>query len=896
MATLQNIGALKYRGTDGQWHPLPVVVQDASGGGGVSTISGKGAPTSTTVGAVNQLYRDENTDKLYVCTSTENGYTWAEVTADVDGVVKYTEQSLTNEQKAQARTNIGAGTSNFSGAYNDLSGKPTIPSVPSWAMAATKPTYTAAEVGALPSTTVIPDVSGKVDKQQGVDNAGKILGIGDDGAVVPTDKPTFTDTQINTAVSSWLTEHPEATTTVADGSVTPKKTSFFEQETESIYDAFSRKADNKYAIKNDGTYYLHYWNKNTNMVADASDYDKIIVSAVASYINYLWFAEEPTNANGQTVLGYGGTYNGYTNLNGTDANEPVEHIVTISRPEGAVYLIIDFGYTLPVDLQIAIPIEKYRFTDVVDKTVTTAELSDGAVTGDKIADGSVTDDKIVNASIRADKLNGYDVWNREAKWEIFLDNYNTTTNSVYADENSAIYSIKLEAGKSYLICNVPYPSNTNQFMGNPTYTDNNYYGYYLFYTELPDVVQLTLAGKSVLTGHYSASIINGGISTSINNGYMTTSSTYSPGAQGVQKYITMTRDIYILRASLKPTDSKMINNYRFYEVPGDVVCNAGDANSANKMASVYYKDLGNGFAATNYYVDSLLAAPLATPKNEREYFAMSRDVPRDRSLYIQFIGDSITYAASNAGLQNAFRKYVPMDLCAPTKCLCQSGISVTTNGGSFDWKGKLSTADDYDATMTGYSGLATVLAKSDDNPNATEYEFLPYIWRQNVDIVVVALGTNDHWNSSPLGSVSTLDDDTTFYGAVEKTLTLLENTYPNAHILWLLPFKNSKWNVNNDAGCTMLDYLIALKILCQTHERVWTLDLFDKWYLDYDNEALRSKFFIDGVHITGNAHKCVAEAMVDKIRQIISIKGLRRTQTVNITDNSDKIYGAATTT
>ncbi len=216
MATLQNIGALKYRGKDGQWHPLPVVVQGASGGGGVSTISGKGAPTSTTVGAVNQLYRDENTDKLYVCTSTENGYTWAEVTADVDGVVKYTSQSLTNAQKAQARTNIGAGTSNFSGSYNDLTNKPNIPeaaqidttltksgqaadakvvgdtlmsntssllteinkkankseipSVPSWAMADTKPTYTAAEVGA-------------VDKQQGTANAGKFLVVGTDGNV-----------------------------------------------------------------------------------------------------------------------------------------------------------------------------------------------------------------------------------------------------------------------------------------------------------------------------------------------------------------------------------------------------------------------------------------------------------------------------------------------------------------------------------------------------------------------------------------------------------------------------------------------------------------------------------------------------------------------------------------
>lgn len=88
MATLQNIGKLKYRGKDGQWHPLPVVVQDA--GGGVSTISGKGAPTSATQGKVNQLYRDEDTQKLYICTAADGGYTWAEVSGgsvDVDATL-----------------------------------------------------------------------------------------------------------------------------------------------------------------------------------------------------------------------------------------------------------------------------------------------------------------------------------------------------------------------------------------------------------------------------------------------------------------------------------------------------------------------------------------------------------------------------------------------------------------------------------------------------------------------------------------------------------------------------------------------------------------------------------------------------------------------------------------
>lgn len=40
----------------------------------------------------------------------------------------------------------------------------TDPTVPAWAKAATKPSYTAQEVGAMPANTPIPDISGKADK------------------------------------------------------------------------------------------------------------------------------------------------------------------------------------------------------------------------------------------------------------------------------------------------------------------------------------------------------------------------------------------------------------------------------------------------------------------------------------------------------------------------------------------------------------------------------------------------------------------------------------------------------------------------------------------------------------------------------------------------------------
>lgn len=54
-------------------------------------------------------------------------------TGDAANAVMYVPQSLTEAEKKQARLNIGAGTSSFSGSYNDLKDKPTIPSLTGYA-------------------------------------------------------------------------------------------------------------------------------------------------------------------------------------------------------------------------------------------------------------------------------------------------------------------------------------------------------------------------------------------------------------------------------------------------------------------------------------------------------------------------------------------------------------------------------------------------------------------------------------------------------------------------------------------------------------------------------------------------------------------------------------------
>lgn len=84
------------------------------------TVNGKALSSNITLSASDVSALPSST--TYV--STVDGSSGAVTT----NAVKYTSQSLTDAQKTQARTNIGAGTSSFSGSYNDLTDKPTIPS------------------------------------------------------------------------------------------------------------------------------------------------------------------------------------------------------------------------------------------------------------------------------------------------------------------------------------------------------------------------------------------------------------------------------------------------------------------------------------------------------------------------------------------------------------------------------------------------------------------------------------------------------------------------------------------------------------------------------------------------------------------------------------------------
>lgn len=245
---------LKVKGSDGQWHYIPAV-----GGGDTPTWEMVQNKPFSTLGS--GLEVDENG-----VLSAEGGG------GGSANAVQYVAQSLTDEQKKQARTNIGASpiptvrywlnlkADNIINLYNMGVGygiispvdyDQTVPTgmsspmlvifgrmnygrvditvydgagaVWSGSLNLSSQTTDVTKTGDYVTNTALTDIlhnyvpaenyegslqeiaqaiGTKLDKNQGAGNAGKILGIGEDGIVVPQDKPAGSSVTVDDALSA----------------------------------------------------------------------------------------------------------------------------------------------------------------------------------------------------------------------------------------------------------------------------------------------------------------------------------------------------------------------------------------------------------------------------------------------------------------------------------------------------------------------------------------------------------------------------------------------------------------------------------------------------------------------------------------------------------------------
>ena len=216
-----------------------------------------------------------------------------------------------------------------------------------------------------------------------------------------------------------------------------------------------------------------------------------------------------------------------------------------------------------------------------------------------------------------------------------------------------------------------------------------------------------------------------------------------------------------------------------------------------------------------------------------------------------FIGDSITFAASNAGLQRAFRKMVPYKLQVNQISTAQNGACMT-NGFGYGW-------ENGDGTM-GVDGLFTAASYIQTVPDS------PF---ERPHIFVIALGTNDYGNNAPLGDVEAEDRDTTFAGCYLKLVEAIRANYPKAGIILMCPF-NRETTTANEKGHVLLDYCRVIHEIASFTPHTWVLDLSGHPLI---NHAGYNASFVDYVHINKYGHAVVSNELYRLIMEIVAVCG-----------------------
>ena len=300
--------------------------------------------------------------------------------------------------------------SDFSGSYNDLVDKPTIPTktselendngyltsytetdptVPEWAKQENKPTYTAEEVGALPNTTEIPsgladltDVSGVISEAVSEIEHPEGAYIGKQG--VKVDGTVVTNAEVfNYAdnVASGSYSHAEGRETTASGDC-------------SHAEGYNTKATGGYS---------HSEGSNTQANGTFSHSE-----GNGTRANGMW-----SHAEGNSTIAKGESQHvqGKFNIENTSFAHIVGNGTSSSNRSNAH--TVDWGGNAWFAGEITLGTDNVKvateiYVDNALSNVVTGEVEDGSITTAKLADGSITPEKLDRAYLTEHQsLEGY---------------------------------------------------------------------------------------------------------------------------------------------------------------------------------------------------------------------------------------------------------------------------------------------------------------------------------------------------------------------------------------------------------------------------------------------------------------------------------------------------------
>lgn len=115
---------------------------------------------------------------------------------------------------------------------------------------------------------------------------------------------------------------------------------------------------------------------------------------------------------------------------------------------------------------------------------------------------------------------------------------------------------------------------------------------------------------------------------------------------------------------------------------------------------------------------------------------------------------------------------------------------------------------------------------------------------ENADIVSVMGGTNDCYQSCPIGTINDVGTST-FYGRIKLLVTTVKAKYPNAFIFFMTPYqsKTDSCYIGNENGNVLKDYADVIIEICNLYD-ISVLDMYN--YGNFELEMFKD--YSDGTH------------------------------------------------
>lgn len=136
----------------------------------------------------------------------------------------------------------------------------------------------------------------------------------------------------------------------------------------------------------------------------------------------------------------------------------------------------------------------------------------------------------------------------------------------------------------------------------------------------------------------------------------------------------------------------------------------------------------------------------------------------------------------------------------------------------------------------------------------------------DVDLITIFGGVND-FNRSPSTTLGILGDNdfTTFYGAVETTISRVIELFPYVPLVIISPLPMS---TQLDVNTTFKKYVNAIKEVANKYG-VLFIDLYNESGFQVYNATFRAKFITDGIHPNENGHKRLANRILPYLEKAI---------------------------